>query len=214
MKYAGFLLLIPALAVAWVFDASLPQPKSLPLGGDTLPVQYNNKPAEVKIPLYGSSFVGPDGNVDDRMNRIEKALTELQRVQKLDSEKLDFIVAAVKKAEAEVPQALPNRTEEDNEQDKLVRETLTVCAKCHHPATADAKGQGYVMFGPKGNYLKNPREMRKQVKRVQSQDPAFVMPPRGGPQITPQQKVTFAAVALAEATAQEHNAAGSPKQSP
>lgn len=213
LSISGLFLCIIALAAT-------PAPPAFPLdfydpttgattsiGKDGLKrVQYNKPPvaaSDVKVPLYGASFVGPDNNAEDRLTRMEKKIDALTLG-------LDYILKYVKKNEQLEAEA--QKTPASDGSDPLVVSALQKCAKCHHAAVADSKGNGYAMFNDKGKFvLATPRELRKQVKRVRSEDPAFVMPPPGkGADLTQQERERFCTVALAEADKQEHNAQRSP----
>jgi cytochrome c553 len=170
---------------------------------ETLPAhaQYGGYGAsQVKVPLYGAYYSGGDppagAPADDRLARIEKTLEAV-------AAQVAYVAAYVKRAEELEKQAEPARGQAGG-LDPAVSSTLTACAKCHHATVADKQGAGYVMFDANGRYTAtSARDLRKQGKRVKSDDPAFIMPPPRFGALTAEQRQKFHATVTAEADAQE-----------
>ena len=192
--YAVLGVIVGGLFVA-SFDWSPGLGARYPAGPEAtiLPMQY--KPGEIVVPKYGAGYIGPDGATDDRLTRIETKIDALTR-------DLAIVVGAVKQQQAAAAQEAADDTE--------IKALLTVCASCHGSAVAASKGNGYAMFNDKGEFVRSSaRDLRNQVKRLNSQSPDFMMPPPAhAGKVSPERRAKFTAAALADAAAQEQNSSG------
>lgn len=160
---------------------------------DLVPVQY--KPGEVIVPKYSAGYVGPEGTTEDRLTRIERKLDGI-------AGQLDVVVKAV-----EAQQKAEAAAQAD---DADVLAVLQVCAQCHGAASAASKGNGYAMFDEKGKFTRSSAaDLRKQVKRLNSKSPEFMMPPPDhAGKVSPERRAKFTQAALADAAAQDQNGSG------